>query len=113
MNPFDLRGPDFLLFYLVVASLTCLALYLWRRSYESGPLPTLEMNDPYLFAYLQGGDKQVARAGAIALIDRNLLIINSDHLSVAPEATIRRNNSEVESEILRFFATGDTFQHLL
>jgi len=61
MNPFDLRGPEFLVFYLLFTLLTLLALHLWRRAAEAGPFPPQDVTDPYLYACLQGGSRKQSK----------------------------------------------------
>ena len=53
MNPFDLPGPQFLLFYIIFAGLVISGLVFWRRRAESSPsTPRIDLSDPYLIAYL-------------------------------------------------------------
>ena len=67
MNPFDLPGPQFLLFYIIFAGLVILGLVLWRRRAESSPsTPRIDLSDPYLIAYLRGGEKEVRRVARYA-----------------------------------------------
>jgi hypothetical protein len=54
MNPFDLPGPEFLVFYIVLAALTLAALVLHRRAAESAGSP-VTLSHPYQVAYLRGG----------------------------------------------------------
>ena len=62
MNPFDLPGPQFLLFYIIFAGLVISGLVFWRRRAESSAsAPRIDLSDPYLIAYLRGGEKEVRR----------------------------------------------------
>ena len=85
MNPFDFRGPDFLAFYIYFSSLVLLALYLTRRFGENRvSAPNISIEDPYLFACLNGGPKLAAEVCAIALLDRGLLeVYGTDSLKVS------------------------------
>lgn len=76
MNPLDLPGPQFLLFYWVTAVAVWLGLWLARAAHESGTLPRLGQMDPYLIAYLRGGAKESIRVATFSLIDRGLLTAN-------------------------------------
>src|SRR3974390_1249430 len=76
MYPFDLPGPQFLVFYGVFALAIILALNIGRRISEGGPTPQIEATDPYLFACLRGGPKEVARVATLGLVDRGLLQIS-------------------------------------
>ena len=67
MNPFDLTGPQFLLFYLIFAGLVISGLVFWRRRAESSAsMPRIDLSDPYLIAYLRGGEKEVLRVAKYA-----------------------------------------------
>lgn len=62
MNPFYLPGPQFLLFYTVFAAIVLGGLVFWRRRAELSPAPArIDLSDPYLIAYLRGGEKEVLR----------------------------------------------------
>ena len=53
MFPFNLSGPEFLLFYLILSIVVIGAMiYLQRRS-ESGRAPRADLSDPYLIAFLR------------------------------------------------------------
>lgn len=71
MNPFDLPGPAFLLFYLVLGLLVCAALWFAARRAPDATLSRLE--DPYLVALLRGGREEALRVAVMALVDRGLI----------------------------------------
>ena len=80
MNPFDLTGPEFIIFYLIlsVTVLLCFALYRnFRESVQSGEFPKL--NDPYKIAFLRGGKNEVIRVAIVSLIDRKFLAVAADN----------------------------------
>jgi hypothetical protein len=67
MNPFDFTGPQFLLFYIIFAGLVITGLVFWRRRAELSPsTPRIDLSDPYLIAYLRGGEEEVARVARYA-----------------------------------------------
>jgi uncharacterized protein (TIGR04222 family) len=72
-NPLDLRGPDFLLFYTALALVTLAAVRLAQRWRESRPETTVRLSDPYLIAFLRGGEDEALRVAALSLLDRGLL----------------------------------------
>jgi uncharacterized protein (TIGR04222 family) len=113
MNPFTLPGPQFLVFYILFACATLLALYLARRSSESGRLPTLAVKDPYLFACLNGGLAEVIRIATLGLVDRKLLKISDRIVRVAPGVNAASGWSGIEKELLTFFANGATIDAAL
>ena len=63
MNPFDLAGPQFLLFYLVLGGGVILMLGLLRQARESSDTLKVNLAAPYLIAYLRGGKNEALRLG--------------------------------------------------
>ncbi len=51
MNPFDLVGPQFLLFYLILGGGVILMLSLLRQARESSDTLKVNLTNPYLIAY--------------------------------------------------------------
>jgi len=80
MNPFDLSGPPFLLFYIIVAVIVIVALKLVIDEAESGPARTLPLGDPYQIAWLRGGTPEAARIAVLSLSDRGLLAVSGENL---------------------------------
>jgi uncharacterized protein (TIGR04222 family) len=110
MNPFDLRGPDFLLFYIILSAVLLTALALFRRSRESGPLPSLQLEDPYLFACLKDGPKGVLRACTVSLVDRGFLQVSQgtvSHSAAPPAGT--SGQTKVEKEVVGHFRVPQRF----
>lgn len=91
-NPFDLRGPPFLLFYACLGILVAIVIRMVQRSREEGAPPRIDTSDPYLIAYLRGGKNEAARVAAISLIDRGLLKEHGDDelVAAANSDTVRR-----------------------
>ncbi len=81
MNPFDLPGPEFLVFYAIFAGAVLGIMYGARLFSESGTLSKIDYSDPYLLAYLRGGAKETIRIAAISLSDRGLLQTADDRVS--------------------------------
>jgi uncharacterized protein (TIGR04222 family) len=102
MNPFDLHGPGFLLFYLGLIIIVLSATVLLRRAFESGPLPNLGEPDPYLFAYLRGGANEAIRVATMSLFDRGLLKASGDLLEAERDA-VKRARRPLERSILEAF----------
>lgn len=86
MNPLDYRGPQFLVFYAALLGAAWLLLTLLRRALEAGDVPQLSASalDPYLFAYLRGGEAELARAATISLLDRGLLEAEGELVQAQP-----------------------------
>lgn len=105
MNPFNFSGPQFLLFFLIFIGVVNVVLRMWQRRVEAnGPIPKLDMSDPYRIAYLRGGAAEALKVTAFALIDRGLLRVDTikDQLTSAPnaEALVRR---PIEKSVLALF----------
>ena len=80
MNPFDLSGPEFLVFYAAVALMVIIALKLAIDEAEGGAPRALPLNDPYQIAWLRGGTREAARIAVLSLTDRGLLKVSGDNL---------------------------------
>ncbi|MHB8881158.1 MAG: TIGR04222 domain-containing membrane protein [Thermodesulfovibrionales bacterium] len=73
-NPFDLGGPQFLLFYFVFGVAVNLGLRILIRRGEKNDAPSRwDYTDPYKIAYLRAGLSEALRVAVFSLIDRGLL----------------------------------------
>jgi uncharacterized protein (TIGR04222 family) len=104
MNPFDLRGPEFLLFYFFFSLVVILAIVILRRRAESGDAPKTDLGDPYLIAYLRGGENEALRVAVISLVDRGLLVMNDQRIRRADHVTNSMAPHPIEYEVLRKFS---------
>jgi len=95
-----LPGPQFLVFYVLFAVIVLGLLYLGRRAYEAGALPTIEVKDPYLFACLNGGPREVIRVATIGLVDRGLLQLTGSTAHPAANTASQFGQPQIEKEIL-------------
>lgn len=86
MNPFDLRGPDFLCFYLLLGTVAIVAARVLSRRSNKGE-PEL-LTDPYELAYLRGGPTECVRVALLSLLDRRILLA-VDGILKAPDSQIR------------------------
>jgi uncharacterized protein (TIGR04222 family) len=102
MWPFDLRGPEFLVFYLIVCTLVALAAYLLRHAGEPADTTTVNLSDPYLIAFLRGGKNEVLRVVTMSLVDRGLLSAAGTKIAAA-EGAFGNARSELEQKIVRHF----------
>ena len=80
MNPFDLPGPQFLAFYTALGVGVTLLLHLLRWAAESGKPLKVNFSDPYLIAYLRGGENEALRVATVSLIDRGLFKMQGSEL---------------------------------
>jgi uncharacterized protein (TIGR04222 family) len=102
MNVFDLPGPQFLLFYAVLAPAVLAALVLHRRASEAGSGTVL--SDPYAIAYLRAGRREAARAAVASLISRGL--IRSDPFGLAEGVRPEQAGAPLERAVLSHCAGG-------
>jgi uncharacterized protein (TIGR04222 family) len=113
INPFDLHGPEFLLFYVVLMIVTVFILRWLRVARESGPSPGLSLQDPYLLARLAGGRENVIRLALVTLIDRGLLQVAEDRkVSQGPRWDKNGGRNPVENDLLRRAPQGPSLQEL-
>jgi len=108
MNPFDLRGPEFLLFYFCFSLAVIIAIVVLRRRAESGDAPRIDLGDPYLIAYLRGGEDEALRLAVISLVDRGALAMDGKFIRRADHVTSGMVKYPIEYEALKKFgATGE------
>lgn len=103
MSPFDLTGPEFLLFYSVFALVVLVGFHFLQRRLESGPLPPLGMNDPYLLACLNGGPVHSVAVSTLSLIDGGLLKVSESQAATAVEGRDPGAQIEIEKDVLAHF----------
>lgn len=107
MNPFDLRGPQFLVFYvfLIAATLIVLGVLRRRRDLELSSGSGARLHDPYAIAYLRGGTGELLRVAVVSLVDRTLLSVGHDRLTRTPIGRDAQVRKRIEQELLDFCAT--------
>jgi uncharacterized protein (TIGR04222 family) len=100
VNPFDLRGPEFLLFYFIFAAVVLLVLSLSRKLNRGFDKPNPSLDDPFMIAFLRGGELEAVRVATLSLMDRGLLSIKSSGSS-----TLFSDDSENRLEVSDPLAT--------
>jgi uncharacterized protein (TIGR04222 family) len=108
MNPFNLAGLEFLLFYLILCSVVIVALVRFRRTAESGAIPKTSLSDPYLIAYLRGGKNETLRVAMLSLIDRKLLTVNNQTVQTAENVSPNMVSIPLEQGMLTLFAKASS-----
>jgi uncharacterized protein (TIGR04222 family) len=103
MDPFDLRGPEFLLFYFCFSLAVIIAIVFFRRRAESGHAPRIDLGDPYLIAYLRGGEDEALRVAVISLVDRGMLVMDGNLIRRADHVTSGMAKYPIEYEALKKF----------
>jgi uncharacterized protein (TIGR04222 family) len=108
MNPFELRGPEFLLFYFCFSLAVIVAIVLLRRRAESGGSPRIDIGDPYLIAYLRGGEDEALRVAVVSLVDRGMLVTGGHIIRRADHVTGDMAPRPIERAVLgKFGLRGD------
>ncbi len=109
MNPFDLDGPRFLVFYLAlgIVSYAFLRFYVTYRERQH-PIPKLKMSDPFQIAFLRGSKNEAIRIASLSLIDRGLLEVidpssSTPNLATRHPSDIGLGKSRLERALLRLF----------
>jgi uncharacterized protein (TIGR04222 family) len=102
-NPFDLPGPQFLIFYVVLGVSTIIILWLARQASEAADAPRIDYSDPYLLAYLRGGAAEVIRVATVSLIDRGLLQMTNDQLVDVNQSAVNIVRRPIEKALLQHF----------
>lgn len=103
MSPFDLRGPEFLFFYIGLSVCVFIGTVWVRELMERGPIPQVNLEDPYFFAYLRGGITEAFRAAVIVLLDRGWLIAYGDVVHRRDDIQPKPEQPGIEQEVLSFF----------
>ena len=110
-NPLDLRGPEFLGFYLVAGVVINVLIRVAIRLKESGgdlsearqQFENAKLTDPYEIAYLRGGPNEALRIASVALIDRGLLTAdasNNYQLKIKDNNSVELANRPIEKWLL-------------
>jgi uncharacterized protein (TIGR04222 family) len=73
MNPLELPGGQFLLFYASSAAVTAFAVWGLRLMVGPAGRPSQRLSDPYAIALLRAGPAEAIRVAATSLVARGLL----------------------------------------
>jgi uncharacterized protein (TIGR04222 family) len=103
MNPFDLPGPQFLVFYLVFGLVILLVVSVLRHRAEFGTVPKIDFSDPYLIAYLRGGENEALRIAAFSLLDRGILTAQDETLEAEKNVSLDEVRRPIEKSLLKKF----------
>ena len=102
MWPFDLRGPEFLLFYVALGAAVLLVTFLLRHAGEPADPPKVNLSDPYQIAFLRGGKNEALRVATVSLIDRGVLLADGTKIT-ASESAFGKAASPLEQTVVRHF----------
>lgn len=108
MNPFDWRGPEFLLFYAVLVIVTLIVLRIARRAAEAGEpdARTGALADPYRIALLREGPQEMVRVAVVSLTDRGLLEVGDGSVKVTDAGRTTPVRRRLEQQVLEMCRTA-------
>ncbi|MHC1743584.1 MAG: TIGR04222 domain-containing membrane protein [Syntrophobacteraceae bacterium] len=107
-NPFDLRGPEFLAFFLLYSLALIILLNGRRKRSESEEALTFDLaQDPYQIAYLRGGSKHLIQSTVFSLLDRKLLKARDSYLRTTDPKSIDSVRRPLEKAILQKYLSED------
>jgi uncharacterized protein (TIGR04222 family) len=105
MNPINMHGSQFLVFYFVVGALTLFFVrFRFKQQESQWPIPKLNLTDPYEIALLRGGENEALRVASLSLIDRGLLVVSGDALETKNKSALDLVLRPIEKAILRKFS---------
>lgn len=104
MNPFDLTGPEFLVFYAALTTLLIVVSRILLRGKEERVEGSggVAIRDPYLMAVLRGGRAELLRVAVVALADRGLLAVSANRAQATEAGLAAKPADEVERELLEY-----------
>lgn len=103
-NPFDLHGPAFLVFYIVLGIAVNLILrHLILQKEKESPAALRVCTDPYKLAALRAGACETLRIAVFSLVDRGLLKALGTEVAAEGQAKemVRR---PIEQAVVTFFS---------
>lgn len=107
MNPFQLHGFSFLLFYLVVGVITLVGLRTMIRRQETADARKVpQLADPYLIATLRAGANEAMRVATVALLDRKLLLQTGEEVKSKSRQAQEMVQRPLEKAILKKFQSA-------
>lgn len=101
-NPLNFTGPEFLRFYLTIASTVIFfasVLRWYLRKPGRNPSPESTSLDPYETAYLVGGQKLAVDAAIASLVQRGYLKPQPESRALVPLIPLPANSHPLEREI--------------
>jgi uncharacterized protein (TIGR04222 family) len=102
VNPFDLRGPQFLAFYAALCAVTLGVLWILNRRSGRGEIAP-RIDDPYPLAVLADGKARAVRVAMLSLLDRRLLKAKEGKLQALAKPDLARR--PIEKALLDAYAT--------
>lgn len=116
LNIFNLRGPEFLVFFTTVSVITIIIVWYMRRWIEGGEVGEEESlakniaKDPYQIAYLHGGRLEVIRVAVVSLLERGLMNADGDKLQTQDSNAAVKVRRPLDKAIVTKFAEAQRGQ---
>jgi uncharacterized protein (TIGR04222 family) len=104
MNPFDLTGPEFLKFYVVLGVAVVAIVWFWGSLAAAGKTKDPNLSDPYLIACLRGGPDEALRVATCALLERGLLLEDNKTLAAARPDAPYLVQAPIEKALMKEFS---------
>ncbi len=102
-NPFDLTGPQFLVFYSLVGVMLVGGLALYRYMTGSAGAGEVALSDPYAIACLRGGKQEMLQLATLVLIEKGLLSVNGERIVREKDWPGEKTTNPLEATLLREF----------
>jgi len=107
-NPFDLRGPEFLVFFVAFGLAMSALFIILRRRNEDAELRTFDIaQDAYQIAYLRGGRNHLIQSVVFSLLDRGLLKARDSKLRTFGANPLELARRPLEKAILNRYVEED------
>jgi uncharacterized protein (TIGR04222 family) len=110
VNPFDLTGPSFLIFYWTLSVSAALLVYWLRLRTDADGGAAKMVSDPYALAYLRDGYPEVMRVALVTLVEEGVVTVEYRDFSLVPKGPPARRGSKrkrpaVEQEVIAFLTS--------
>lgn len=115
MNPFDLTGPQFLGFYIVLAIAAVIVAAILRsglRLPDDEPTPEMLQLDPYAIAYLAGGADLAVNAAIACLVQRDLIAVDPGQRKLSHTGQSPSKPKSMEYYVYQAIGSGKTIQEV-
>ena len=99
-NPFDWRGPEFLVFYVILGVVVIAVVAVLRRRSEPAVALAAPLTDYLKIAYLRGGPDEALRVATISLLDRGLIEVVDQHHVKTSSAKMPAGLQRTEARLL-------------
>lgn len=108
MNPLDVPGPAFLVFFAVCGGAACFLVHWLNQSTEPAAPLLAVPTDPNAIAYLRGGVPETVRLACLTLLEEGVVTLGpNDTLRAVAGQQPGRDTSPIQSAVLAQLARSD------